>query len=202
VSGKFTLESALPNLKIKAISGGTPLTGLQAIITNTSNNQDDYTGTDNSGKIRRKIADGNYTLLLLPNGAESPIRAPSKFSFKLAASAITEFKDIATNTNVAVGTDGFYAISLSDPKVSGTVAFSGTTFPIDIGFRISPFKVATVDNKQTLTQVQHSRLSVNNSANFGTILEPGTYHFGVASDILYTKFFTTDSECIVPSSYR
>ena len=198
--GKFILESALPNLKIKAVTGGTSLPGRQAIITNTSNNQDDYTGTDESGKIRRKIADGNYTLLLLPNGTELPIRGPSKFSIKLVSGAVTEFKDIATNTNVVVGSDGFYSISLSDPKVSGSVAFSGTTFPIDIGFRITPYKVGSVDNKQTLTMVQPSNTAVNNSGNFGTTLETGTYRFGVSSDVLYTKFFTTDSECIVPSN--
>ena len=198
--GKFILESALPNLKIKAVTGGTPLPGRQAIITSTTNNQEDYTGTDESGKIRRKIADGNYTLLLIPNGTELPIRGPSKYSIKLVAGAVTEFKDIATNTNVVAGSDGFYPISLSDPKVSGTVTFSGTTFPIDIGFRITPYKLGTVDNKQTLTVVQPSNTAVNNSGNFGTTLEAGTYRFGVSSDVLFTKFFTTDSECIVPSN--
>lgn len=198
--GKYTFFSGIANLKMKASSNGSALQGLQGLLTKTGSDNDLYAYSDEAGNMRRKIDDGEYSLLLLPSGLETPIRAPNKYLIKVSNGVVTEFKAASTGISVTIDANGFYPITLAEPKVTGSVTLSGTTFPINGGFNLTPYKVDSIDIKQVLTVAKHSRVAVSDSGIFGTILDPGTYRFAVRSDVFYSKIYTTVSECVIPTS--
>jgi hypothetical protein len=76
---------------------------------------------------------------------ETPTRAPNKYSVKVSNGIVTEFKVTSTGTVIAVDTSGFYPVSLAEPKFTGSVTLSGSTFPTNGVFNLTPYKVDSVD---------------------------------------------------------
>ena len=195
VDGKYIFYNGLTNLKMKVSSGGS---GLEAIMTNLTTKSENYLYADGNGLLRGNFDNGSYILLLQPSGEESPIRGPNRYSIKIAGGVVAEFKVQSSGETITADSNGFYGISLTDPKFTGTIALSGSTFPTQARINLTAYKVETISPKEILTVANPTRISVNDSGNFGTTLDSGKYRFALRSDYQNSKIYTSTSECEVP----
>lgn len=196
-NGTYIFYSGVPNLKMKATVNGVPLVGSQTTLRRLSDDQEYYVGSDGLGLMRTKLTDGDYELLLLPLGDESPRQGPNAYLIKIASGLVSEFKEALTNTAVAADSNGFYPVSLTTPRVTGTVTLTGSTFPAGAGFLLTPYKFDATDIKQKLKVARPQNIPINELGEFATNLDPATYKFRIYSSLANSKILTTDSQCIV-----
>ena len=145
-----------------------------------------YSGLANpqaSNDFMANLLDGNYLLVIFPNGDLSSLYSESQFSITVSGGVVTALKNYQNQSISAA--DGLFVLPMRTPTISGTVVTDdGTT----------PYPEANI---QVLNEKSGYGISSNAQGRFGILLtDDGNYQIVATPRYSDTQFFGSESQIV------